>query len=322
MSATFGLALSGGGAKGLAHIGVLKVLEEVRVPVHLLAGTSMGGVIATMYAAGHSAKTIEEMARSMRLLNILQRDRSGLGLIGPGKIANLLREALGGDPTFDELEIPLALVGTDLETGEEVIMREGSVVEAVLATIAIPFIFPPVEWHGRLLADGGILNQVPFDVVREMGAETDGAQGNARGRDVHGRDVRVIAAYAFRDLCCESEEDTTSERRATETIVRLLIRHSRWGPMIDMVERSQNIMIRKQVAQRMREAPPDLMIEITINSVGLLDLDQLDVCLRAGEEAARRHLPELIALRDAPPPGPLARWWQLVTDRFAEIGRP
>ena len=161
MSGTFGLALSGGGAKGLAHIGVLKVLEEAQIPVHLMAGTSMGGVIATMYAAGHSAAAIEEMARSTRVLNILQHDHTGLGLIGPGKIAALLRKALGGDPTFADLEIPLALIATDLVTGEEVILREGSVVEAVLATIAIPFIFPPVEWHGRLLADGGILKPVP-----------------------------------------------------------------------------------------------------------------------------------------------------------------
>jgi NTE family protein len=309
MCAQIGLALSGGGAKGLAHIGILKVLEETEIPVHRLAGTSMGGVIAALYAAGHSASAIEEMARSTRLLSILQRDRSGLGLIGPGKIATLLRDSFGGDPTFEQLKLPLALVATDLETGEEVIMREGSVVEAVLATIAIPFIFPPVKWHGRLLADGGILNQVPFDVVREMGAEANGPN----------RDVRVVAIYAFRDLCCGPEEEPTNEKRGTETVIRLLIRRSRWGPMMDMVERSQNIMIRKLVAQRMQQAPPDLMIEVIINSVGLLDLDQLDVCLEAGERAARHHLPELIALRDAPPPNLLTRWWQSMADKIAEF---
>ena len=312
MAATFGLALSGGGAKGLAHIGVLKVLEEAQIPVHLMAGTSMGGVIATMYAAGYSATAIEELARSTRLLNILQRDHTGLGLIGPGKIAALLRKALGGDPTFADLEIPLALIATDLVTGEEVILREGSVIEAVLATIAIPFIFPPVEWHGRLLADGGILNQVPFDVVREMGAEMSGSSG----------DTRVVAVYAFRDLCCKPEDEVSDANRGTETFIRLLIRRSRWGPMIDMVERSQNIMIRKLVAQRMQQAPPDLLIEIIINSVGLLDLDQLDVCVTAGEKAARRHLPELLALRDAPPPSFLARLWRSVTDRIAQIRKP
>jgi NTE family protein len=252
------------------------------------------------------------MARSTRLLNILQHDRSGLGLIGTGKMAVLLREALGGDLTFEQLQRPLALLATDLRTGEEVIMREGPVVEAILATIAIPFLFPPVEWRGRLLADGGILNQVPFDVVREMGNETDGPKGTQDP-------VRVVAVYAFRDLCCEPEGQATSDKRGTETIIRLLIRRSRWGPMIDMVERSQNIMIRKLVAQRMQQSPPDLLIEVIVNSVGLLDLDRLDVCLEAGTEAARRHLPELIALRDAPPPGLLARWWHAVTDKVAEI---
>ncbi len=302
-----GLALSGGGAKGFAHIGVLKVLEEAQIPVHVLTGTSMGGVVAAIYAAGNPAAEIERIARSLRLLDIVQRDHTGLGLIGQGKIAKRLREALGGDLTFDQLRLPLALVATDLETGEEVVIHEGPVVEAMLATMAVPILFPPVKWRNRLLVDGGLLNQVPFDVVRQM------AGGGAP--------TRVIAVHILHGFSSRLVEPTACEsRRGAESVLRLLIRRSRWAPMFEVAERSYAIIRSKQVERLMLQEPPDLMIEITLNGVGLLDLDRVDVCVEAGERAARRHLPELLELRDAPPPSRLARWWSAVTGRLMGTG--
>lgn len=298
MDVQFGLALSGGGAKGIAHIGVLKVLEEIHMPVHVLAGTSMGGVIAALYAAGNTAAEIEQLARSLRLLDIVQRDRSGMGLIGHDKMAARLREALGGDPTFEQLKLPLALVAVDLQTGEEVVIREGPVVEAVLATTTVPLLFPPVTWRGRLLVDGGILNPVPCDVVRTMGAE------------------RVVAVYTTYDLAGRPGDEPLREGRGAEAVIRLFLHRTHWAPMVDVAERSAAITARRLVAQQLRQAPPDVMIEILLSGVGLLDLDQVDVGLQAGEEAARQHLAELITLRDAPPPGRLVRWWRVVRKRF------
>jgi len=292
MSTKIGLALSGGGAKGIAHIGVLKVLEEAHVPVHMLAGTSMGGVVAAVYAAGRPAAEIEQLARSLRLLDIAQRDRTGLGLLGQDKMAGRLREALGGDLTFDQLKLPLALVAVDLETGEEVVIREGSVVEGVLATTALPIVFPPLRWRGRLLVDGGVLNPIPFDVARQMGAD------------------RVIAVHTLHDLSDVLEVEPPPGGHNPEAIIRLLLYRSRWTPLLNISERSTGIMSRKLVEQRMREAPPDLMIEVPLKGVGLFGLDQVDVCLMAGEEAARQHLSELIALRDTPLPSRWTRWWR------------
>ena len=298
MTIQIGLALSSGGARGLAHIGVLKVLEEAKIPVHMLAGTSMGGVMAAAYAAGRSAAEIEQLARSLRLLDIAQRDHTGMGLLGQDKIASRIREALGGNLTFDQLNLPLALVAVDLETGEEVILREGSVVEAVLATAAVPAIFPPRRWQGRWLVDGGVLNPVPFDVVRRMGAD------------------RVIAVHTLHDLSDVLETGPPPRGRGAEAVIRLLLYRSRWTPLLNISERSQGIMSRKLVEQRMRDAPPDLMIEVPLRGVGLLDLDQVDVCLRAGEEAARLHISELIGLRDTPLPSRWPRWWQALRQRL------
>ncbi len=302
MTVQIGLALSGGGAKGIAHVGVLKVLEEVQIPVHMLAGTSMGGIVAAAYAAGRSAAEIERTFRSLRLLDVVQRDHSGLGLLGQDKIASRLREALGGDLTFDQLKLDLALVAVDLETGEEVIIRDGSVVEGLLATAAVPIVFPPVRWRDRLLVDGGVLNAVPFDVVRQMGAD------------------RVIAVYTLHDLSGTPGGGIPPGGRGAEAFIRLLLHRAPWAPLIDVAERSSAIVSRRLVEQRMQQSPPDLMIEVALQGVGLLDLDQVDKCLKAGEEAARQHLPELVELRDASLASRWTRWWRSVVGKLAVGG--
>ena len=298
MPIEIGLALSGGGAKGIAHVGVLKVLEESQIPVHVLAGTSMGGIVAAACAAGRTAAEIEQFFRSLRLLDIVQRDHTGLGLFSQGKIAARLREMLGGDPTFDQLELPLALVAVDIEAGEEVIIREGSVVEGLLATSAVPVIFPPARWQGRLLVDGAVLNLVPFDVARQMGAD------------------RVIAVYAMHDLSGEIGAETPPGGRGAEAAIRMLLHRSHWAPLVEVAERSNSIMSRKLVEQRIQQSPPDLMIEITLRGVGLLDLDQVDAALDAGEEAARQHLPELLELCATSLPKRLAYEWRKLRQRL------
>ena len=292
MTIQIGLALSSGGAKGIAHIGVLKVLEELEIPVSMLAGASMGGVVAAAYAAGRSAGEIEQFARSLRLLDIAQRDRTGLGLLGRDKIASRLQESLGADLTFDQLKLPLALVAVDIETGEEVVIREGLVVDGLLATMAMPVVFPPMQWQGRRLVDGAVLNPIPFDVVRQMGAD------------------RVIAVHTKQALPDLQEVEPMPRGRRAEAVFRLFLSRSRWTPLLHVSERSISIMSRKLIEQRLEEFSPDLMIEVLLKGVGLFDLDQVDVCLKAGEEAARQHTSELIELRDTPLPNHLTRWWR------------
>ena len=297
MPIKIGLALSGGGARGLAHIGVLKVLEETQVPVHMLAGTSMGGIIASAYAAGRTAADLDDLANSIRLLDIAQRDRSGMGLLGQGKIVKRLEEVLGGDLTFDQLSLPLALVAVDLGTGEEVILREGSVIEAVLATTAVPIVFPPVTWEGRVLADGGLLNPVPFDVVRHMGAD------------------RVVAVHTMHDLGGSPGVPGPTSGSGIEAVLRTLMYRTPWAPVMDVAERSQAIMSRQLVEHRLEQDPPDVMIRVPLKGVGLLDLDQVNRCIQAGEDAARRFVPEFTRLYEASQPNLLARWWRSLVDR-------
>jgi len=171
---TVGLALSGGGARGLAHIGVLKVLEREGIPIDYLAGTSMGGVIAAGCAAGLSPEFMEQEALRMtslrRLLALADPSLPRRGLFEGQKVHEYFIGHLG-DRTFDDLRVPLTLVAVDLNTGREVFLSQGQVADAVRATVALPGIFRPVERDGQLLVDGGLLDNLPADAARHIGAD-------------------------------------------------------------------------------------------------------------------------------------------------------
>ena len=173
---TFGLALGGGGARGLAHIGVLKVLLEEGFKPNYLAGTSMGGIIAALYACGFTLLQLEEQARQLRKLSQIVRglDRRIVRLdylIDGGNVEKYFDGLIGKDCTFEGLKVPLALVAVDLRAGREVTLQSGQLAEAIHATMALPGIVEPVEKDEMLLVDGGSLNNVPADLVRSMGAE-------------------------------------------------------------------------------------------------------------------------------------------------------
>jgi NTE family protein len=169
-----GLALSGGGARGLAHIGVLKVFESEGLPIGAMSGASMGGIIAAAFVAGWSPYDMEGEARRMSSLRELRKlidlRPPRRGLLAGNHMRDYLARFIPPDLTFAALNRPLALVATDLLAGGEIELNQGSVLEAVLATSAFPGVFPAVEWQGRKLVDGGVLNNLPVDLVWRLGA--------------------------------------------------------------------------------------------------------------------------------------------------------
>ncbi len=165
-----GLALSGGSARGLAHIGVLKVFQEHNIPVDCVAGTSMGSMVGAFFANGMSVKMIEHLAARMERRLWMDLTIPRMGIIAGDKITDILC-FLTRKRTFAELEIPFATCATDLYSGKSITLKEGRVADAVRASISIPGVFPPVPWKDYLLVDGGVLNRVPVDVVREMGPD-------------------------------------------------------------------------------------------------------------------------------------------------------
>jgi len=169
-----GLALGGGAARGLAHIGVLSVLEKEDVPVDLIAGTSIGSVVGSLYARLKSADYLKTAVVNMDLrqwAHLVDPALPHRGLIKGKRIINLLKAHLGGDIDFKGLNIPFACVATDIFTGDEIVINDGKVLEAVRASISIPAVFTVAKWKNRYLADGGLVNPVPVSVVRKMGAD-------------------------------------------------------------------------------------------------------------------------------------------------------
>jgi NTE family protein len=168
-----GLALGGGAARGLAHIGVLEVLEKEGIPVDLIAGTSAGAAIGALYAEGRSVAKIKKLALEVgwwQRVSLIDLALPRSGFIEGTRIKNLLKSIIG-DISFSQLKIPLACVATDISSGEEVVIKDGPVLEGVRASISVPVIFTAVKWQDRYLVDGGLVNPVPVSSVKEMGAE-------------------------------------------------------------------------------------------------------------------------------------------------------
>jgi NTE family protein len=165
-----GVALGGGFARGLAHIGVLKVLEEENIPVDFIAGTSVGSVIGAAYASGISAKELEEIAALVRFKDFSRWTFSRFGIFNNDKMAVFLRKVLRCR-TFEELQIPLAVAATDVVTGDAAVFTSGELIDPVRASCAYPGMFLPVNVNGRLLVDGLLVHSVPTIPLREMGAD-------------------------------------------------------------------------------------------------------------------------------------------------------
>ncbi|MFH1662351.1 MAG: patatin-like phospholipase family protein [Chloroflexota bacterium] len=168
-----GLALGGGGGRGMAHIGVLEVLEKESIHIDMVAGTSAGAAIGALFAQGKNADDIKALARNWdwkHRAQIIDLALSKSGFIAGKKVKEFLKSIIG-DVEFSDLKLPFACVATDVITGEEVVINQGSVLEAVRASISMPIIFTVVKWQGRYLVDGGLVNPVPVSVLKDMGAD-------------------------------------------------------------------------------------------------------------------------------------------------------
>lgn len=195
MSRRLGLALGGGGARGLAHLGVLIGLEEANIPISMIAGTSMGAVMGAAKAIGADLQLIAKVLESIDLNSMLQVTDStvrelqkilGRSMVEyvrgstwreenarPHDLARLreLFRLLTAGKSFSDAEIPFAAVAADLETGDRVVLREGPLYEGVVASTSVPGVFSPVAYNGQYLIDGGVVDKLPVDVVIDMGAE-------------------------------------------------------------------------------------------------------------------------------------------------------
>lgn len=290
-----GLVLSGGGARGLAHIGVLKVLEQLRIPVDCIAGTSMGAVVGGLYASGMSAEEIETLVRTLdwrasfddspprqdldyrrkqeerqflvRLPVGFDRDgfRLPRGLVQGQKLTQVLREKtlpVAAIEDFDDLPVRFRAVATDIETGDAVVLDHGDLTEAMRASMSAPGVFAPVEAGGRLLVDGGLVNNLPVDIVRSMGA-----------------DVVIAVDVGFRP---QPREELDSAIALSNQMVAVMLQRE---------TQRQRAMLRAQ----------DILIEPSLGTLSSIEFARVAQFLRKGEEAAAASSGRLEVLAAAGP---------------------
>lgn len=285
-----GLVLSGGGAKGFAHVGVLKVLEEAKIPVDYIAGTSIGSIVGGLYACGYNAETLEKLILSQNWTSLLGNEyksefanpfdkaeesrytvsfpfeqkklaiSNGI-LNGQNAMEYLTYLTIGYHEVYDfsKLPIPFLCIATDLSTGEEVVLKKGSLPKAIRASIAVPAAFTSADIEGRMLVDGGIINNYPVDRCREMGADI-----------IIGVDITdsLLLAKEIKDI--------------PDVI----------GQMISLMGREKNIR---------NQLDTDISIRPYVRgfSAANFSTEAAEKLILRGEEAARRALPKLIRLRDS-----------------------
>lgn len=165
-----GLALGSGGARGLAHIGVLKVLEKENIPISMIAGSSIGSLIGAFYASGQTIDHMIKLSQSFKRKFFIDVTIPKLGFVTGNRIKEFIR-FFTFNKNIEDCRLPLSIIATDIHTGEKVIFQKGPIAEAVRASIAIPGIFIPENYQDRLLVDGGVSDRVPVSVVKDMGAD-------------------------------------------------------------------------------------------------------------------------------------------------------
>lgn len=229
---SIGLALSGGAARGLAHVGVLKALSEHDIPIDFLAGTSAGALVAGTYASGMSISEIESIARSLRWRDVGRMTMSRMGVQSNERLEQYLRSQLPVT-RFEEFPIPFAAVATDLKSGRGVIMQgEGDVPFAIRASCAIPGWYVPVtDEQGRQLVDGGLVANIPSDVARSMGADVVIAVDvNAEGATFLGPSLSIISVV-LQSMMLVQRTASLYQSAVADLVIKPKIGHIRWDEM-------------------------------------------------------------------------------------------
>lgn len=249
------LVLSGGSARGLAHLGVIKVLKREGFKFDLVVGTSIGALCGATYCLGRSSEDIEKLALKTSITELVDVTISRMGLTEGNKLENVIRSAVDSK-TFEDLKIPLVVTAVDVETGEEVCFTGGNLVKIIKASCALPGIYKPVEIGGRLLIDGGMKQHLPTEVAKRMGA--DFIVGVDVGFCVRKGKVRNMLAVIMQAVQIMGEELSRHQSSKADIIIC-----PKLGDKIDQLSFSKAQFIMKKGEEAAEEALPLLRKHIT-----------------------------------------------------------
>ena len=223
-----GLALSGGACRGAAHIGAIAALEQHQIQPSMISGTSIGALVAAFYAFGKTPEQMLEIAHQMGWLDMTRPSLSKMGLLSNQSLRKLIEKHLG-QVTMQDAPIPLAFIATNLISGEKVVLDSGSVADNLMATTCVPGLMAPVEINGRLLVDGGLLENLPLSPLQNMGAEALLAIDLAGGHDYGKPDNAMDVLLSALDIALDN--NARSHHQLADHIVKMDLSHfSRWDP--------------------------------------------------------------------------------------------
>lgn len=278
-----GLVLGSGSARGLVHIGVLKVWEREQLPLDLIVGTSIGALIGGIYAAGMTALEMEEIALSIdtrRLVSLADLRLPRTAFFNGRRVESFVRELVGGK-TFADTVVPFACVAVDLVGRREVVLQEGDLAAAIRASISTPVIFAPVRREGLSLVDGAVLNPVPVDVARNMGANLVVAVTTFGDGQSHPPALGVVGEGG------KDEARTSGRSRAAYSRASSLVKGRLGSPFVSRTASgSIGLMQRELSLYRLQAA--DLVIAPEINGVSLYSFREAEKIIAMGERAAER----------------------------------
>jgi len=241
-----GLVLGGGAARGFAHVGVIRVLEREKIPIDLIVGTSVGSLVGAIYADKKNSFELEWTAFSLEEKDLFDYTfiSPTQGFVRGERLEEFVLKKVSARE-LQQLKIPLGVVATDIQSGEVVVLQTGSVARAVRASSAIPGIFIPVRYQGRLLVDGGVLNNVPVDVARKMGAQVVIAVNLDGGRKA--TQVNNIFDAIVQSLHLMAIESTAARLREADVVIQPAV--SNIGP-IDFSRKKELLTLGIQAAEQ------------------------------------------------------------------------
>lgn len=279
-----GLALGTGGARGWCHIGAIRALEEMGIRADVVAGASMGALVGAAHAGGRLAE-LESWARGLTwrsVLALLDVRLTGGGLVGGAEIVNVVSD-LGLPALIEDQALPFLAVAADLETGQEVWLREGPIAEAVRASVAIPGVFAPAQLDGRWLIDGGVVNPVPVSAARAMGAEVVIAI-NPNHR-TGGAYWQPGVPSATRNALAEILPSMPEMLRGLWSGPKA--RDPGPPPYVETVTSAIDIMTDRIRMSRLAGDPPDVILGANLSQIGILELQRADEAIAEGERIVR-----------------------------------
>ncbi|MEN8154443.1 MAG: patatin-like phospholipase family protein [Acidobacteriota bacterium] len=304
-----GLALGGGSARGWAHIGVLKALDEAGIKINYISGTSIGALVGAVYAVD-GIKKLESFAKKITWKTIVSYVDPVLPRTGmiSGKRINKLLEEYFGDKEIEDLEIPFTAISVDIQTGNEIKISSGRIVDAVRASISIPGIFTPFVLNKRFLVDGGIVNPLPVDSVMEMGADIIIAVN--LNRYVTGRNNRKNLIVKEKGVKEKNFKDQKKEKKNIQMFDRIedkyfdlldtfrrkkeIEKSATGSPNIfEIIDSTIHIMENRITDINLKEVKPDFLIEPEVGDLRLFDFDRASEAIEEGYKKTASIIPEL-----------------------------